>query len=807
MAFSLNWDGSNVVATVTGGTQASPNLASALADAFVANGSSDINTRGFRSGNIMWLDSLKLAVEAGAWFKWDDDSTVELRTDFRSYPKSESSPNANDGGSVIFGYRSVIKLLTSVRRFDGDCFMVSTGGTAIFLKDVTGINPLITKNNTNRNDFPTLNPALRPASIQMEGLTYIVVAGITSSQKWYFGTSRNIGSLDLSENLNLSGGGEIFQAYNTTYENASIPTFAIAGEVSDSVVVLNNASFGTDGVSSAAFTGTWRKGQYFINSPKFPINSWNGDLNAGFSAGSVTGFCVRFNQKITFSDGTNGIEGVLVRIDTIVRSAGSGYDLSLLATHPQAAAINFTTTADGIYQVDLIDTLKARNNAGQGDSNGITESYQYNAQGRIYEYDSPRYIFQNRNYGVGGLLGDDVATTIMILDLEATLTESEASALTLINSKEDFYCRAKHEWVNNDNFENEKYVRLSGNEAILGAFNVNIDATASSAFSFAGTTITIKSSTYTGDMVTTGVITLLNGATFNGTRTDANGTISPPVTYSLQLPNIIDGSRFQIYNVTTGSELNNATVSGGTGISASYTKGTEYTAGDVGRYRVSYQSGVNAKEPIEGSFTFTTASTVNSLPTTQVAFTNYTTFGVDGSAISEFSWDSGNIEVDINDADNSTSVQRFAAWYYYFITTSVGINEGFGAILWESLNSIRINAAVVGVKIDNTKTIPLLLTGGRIYGTDGATIIASLSGSIQVDYDPVYTVETSVSGLTPAESAKLTAIETATNDIRDFRGLTLGKPATFTPTGISTSTKSVTITGDGKTTSTVTRNA
>ena len=139
MAFSLNWDGSNVVATVTGGTQASPNLASALADAFVANGSSDINTRGFRSGNIMWLDSLKLDVEAGAWFKWDDDSTVELRTDFRSYPKSESSPNANDGGSVIFGYRSVIKLLTSVRRFDGDCFMVSNGGTVIFPSNISAL--------------------------------------------------------------------------------------------------------------------------------------------------------------------------------------------------------------------------------------------------------------------------------------------------------------------------------------------------------------------------------------------------------------------------------------------------------------------------------------------------------------------------------------------------------------------------------------------------------------------------------------------------------------------------------------------
>jgi hypothetical protein len=216
---------------------------------------------------------------------------------------------------------------------------------------------------------------------------------------------------------------------------------------------------------------------------------------------------------------------------------------------------------------------------------------------------------------------------------------------------------------------------------------------------------------------------------------------------------------------------------------------------------------VNAKEPIEGSFTFAVTSTINSLPTTQVAFANYTTFGVDGSTIPEFSWDNGNIEVDINDADNSTSVQRFAAWYYYFITTSVGISNAFGGILWESINSIKVNAASVSVKIDNTKTSPLILTGGRLYRTDGATIIASLSGSIQIDYDPVYTVETGVSGLTPAESAKLTAVEGFTTELHKIRGLSLGNPVTMTPTSIEADDIDLTISGDGSTTSTITRNA
>ena len=430
--------------------------------------------------------------------------------------------------------------------------------------------------------------------------------------------------------------------------------------------------------------------------------------------------------------------------------------------------------------------------------------------------DGSNITFPFYNYGklVGNvtptLVGNGVKAVTSTVLPNPSITEANKATVdsyTEIDTSNKFYDRAAS--YLEDNLGTYLAFILTRQGALIdaGAYNVTIDATASSAFAISGNTITIKASTFTGDMTTTGVITLANGATFNGTRTDANGTIVPSVTYSLQLPNIIDGSRFQIYNVTTASELNNAVVAGGSGINVSYTKGTEYTAGDVGRYRVSYQNGVNAKDTIEGSFTFAAESTVNSLPTTQVAFDNYTTFGVDGSTISEFSWDSGNIEVDVNDADNSTTVQRFAAWYYYFITTAVGVDDAFGGILWENINSIRINAASVSVKIDNTKTTPLILTGGRLYRTDGATVIASLSGSIQVDYDPVYTVSTGVSGLTPTESAKLTAVEGFTTELHKIRGLSLGNPVTMTPTSIESDDIDLTISGDGSTTSTITRNA
>jgi hypothetical protein len=406
----------------------------------------------------------------------------------------------------------------------------------------------------------------------------------------------------------------------------------------------------------------------------------------------------------------------------------------------------------------------------------------------------------------------DLEDTIPLLSdrLITEATKTTVDAYTEIGTGTKFYDRSKSFLVDNYLGESTTIVILSGTSIDAGSYNVTIDATAASVYAFDGATITIKASTYVNDMVTTGVITLANGALFTGTRTDANGTVAPPVTYNLQLPNIIDGSRFQVYNVNAGSELNNAVVSGGAGISVSYTKGAGYSAGDVGRYRITYQNGVTAREPIEGTFTFAADSTVNALPTAQIPFANYNTFGVDGSAISEFSWDSGNVEVDINDADNTTSVQRFAAWYYYFITTSVGIDEAFGGVFWEGINSIRINSSIVNVTLDNTKSSPLILTGGRLFRSDGLTIIASGSNSIQVDYDPVYTVETGVSGLTAAESNKLDSIsvvQTLIDELHKVRGLSLGNPVTLTPTSIESDDIELTITGDGVTTSTITRNA
>ena len=280
----------------------------------------------------------------------------------------------------------------------------------------------------------------------------------------------------------------------------------------------------------------------------------------------------------------------------------------------------------------------------------------------------------------------------------------------------------------------------------------------------------VNASTYTGDVTTTGIITLGSGGVFNGTRTDANGTISPPVTYSLQLPNILVGSRFQIYNETSGVELTNALAVSG-GINNTYTKGTDYTAGDAGRYRVTYQNGVTAKELIEGAFTFSTDSAINSLPVSQVNDSVYIANAVDGSTLTSlFSADFVNNEIDILTATNFNGVQLYA-YFVYVTTTAAGISGFAGGFTAVDQANYRVNVPILNAYLNNNTTTNIVqLDNVRIYRTDGAYPARNPTtggGGIDVVWrDKIFIAETGVSGLTPEESANLTAIVLDTNELQ-----------------------------------------
>ena len=242
-----------------------------------------------------------------------------------------------------------------------------------------------------------------------------------------------------------------------------------------------------------------------------------------------------------------------------------------------------------------------------------------------------------------------------------------------------------------------------------------------------------------------------------------------PITNTVSITNLVPNSRIRIYNATTDVELLNAVVATSSYVT-SYIEGTDYSVDDVVNVRVTYKDGVVASNAYTANVIAGAAGW--SVLVDQISQSVYSLFNVDGATVTEFAWDSGNLEININDADNITSIQRIGAWYFDFIYSEIGIREALGALNWNTLNAIEINTGVVDVTIDNIKAAPLLLRGGNLSRNDGATVIAATSNSIQVDYSPVYVVAVQGGSGSGASAAELVAamkpdLTTLNNNVKD----------------------------------------
>lgn len=198
-----------------------------------------------------------------------------------------------------------------------------------------------------------------------------------------------------------------------------------------------------------------------------------------------------------------------------------------------------------------------------------------------------------------------------------------------------------------------------------------------------------------------------------------------------RIENLESGSRIQIYNVTTSTELYNGAASGTT-YDYEYLSGTVVNSGDEIRIRVAklgYLPQTLIAIATDDGF---------SAAGNQIADAIYVANGIDGSTVTEFIADYPNIQVDISDPDQITTVQRVYAWLRYVETTTQGISEWFDAVDPTDDVNYEINVAVLDLKLDNTQPTPVVIGGGRLYRSDGGTIIATLSSSIQMDPNRVY---------------------------------------------------------------------
>lgn len=371
-----------------------------------------------------------------------------------------------------------------------------------------------------------------------------------------------------------------------------------------------------------------------------------------------------------------------------------------------------TTVRTGIARVELSNSSKSYFGKTSADDFDIfTVSYLYNI------VKTAHILRGNNGYAY---------TQTVTQDLSITETNKiTVDAYTTIENTPKFYDRAKSWLFSNYSGQSQSIVTRSGSLINAGAYNVIIDPSAANAFSVAGNTITLKASTYTGDITTTGLITLQPGVTFLGQRTDANGTILAPRTATIT--NIVAGSRIQIYNVTTSTEVVNQVVAG-TSYSALYLEGSGYSQNDLIRVRATYTTGTSGKLPFVAQAVATNTGWVILAAQEDDAVYNF--FGISGGTVTEFSADYPNVQVDISDPDGVTRIDRLYSWFVYIQTTADGIRNWFKGITADDSDNFKINTASINLKIDNVSSMGVSFTDGRrLYRDDGASpLVSSTSG-------------------------------------------------------------------------------
>ena len=283
-----------------------------------------------------------------------------------------------------------------------------------------------------------------------------------------------------------------------------------------------------------------------------------------------------------------------------------------------------------------------------------------------------------------------------------------------------------------------------------GSFSGNIfDLTAAGSYDFSTSTFsgTVELVNTSGGAV---VVDVPAGTSY--TNTGPNITVNVAVDRAeASIIGIVPGSRLQIRNMTVaaldplnplaGEMVNTINATGS--YTYSYPTGTGYTAGDLIRVRLTYCSGLTAKKQ-EEYFTVATAFGWSILAA-QKDDDVYIANGIDGSTVTEYSSDYANVQIDISDGDNTTSIQRGYAWYCDQMTGDDGIRYFYGAFEAEDQFNYMLNTDVADIKIHNTGANGVTLTGGAVRRKDGSSPIAP-GGSVYIYYGRAYSDVITVSG-------------------------------------------------------------
>ena len=441
------------------------------------------------------------------------------------------------------------------------------------------------------------------------------------------------------------------------------------------------------------------------------------NLNSALAA--ISGYTdakgFKFNLKITATadNAANQVIGLRAfttnNAATVLPIGYTDYTLtgllagSTVAAYDGATEVFYTATASGTLVVQLPYAF-----------DGLADTAAIKIRALAYVWDDHTASFNQYAFSRGSLQTTDTQVTVT--------NSATVAAYTGLETTAKIYDRSKVWGCLRANLNVAQIFAKSGT-ALTTTFNVVVDAAAAQVFSVTGNTVTIKASAVTaGTITTTGTLAAVNGAHIQITYT-AGG-----ITYTYATATVSGftvGSRIQIYNVTTATEIYNA-VPGAAPYVINYSNGSPFTAGDTVRVRTAYISGATAK--LREEHTATAAATGWAVVGDSQADTVYNALAIDGSAVTGFAADYVNDEVNVTVASN-WNMSDLYAWWVYNMTTAQGLAEFYGGLTALDVGNFRINSSVVNLYLDNiTATNLRQLDNRRIYRDDDAYPVKSSGG-------------------------------------------------------------------------------
>lgn len=222
--------------------------------------------------------------------------------------------------------------------------------------------------------------------------------------------------------------------------------------------------------------------------------------------------------------------------------------------------------------------------------------------------------------------------------------------------------------------------------------------------------------------------------------------VQPTDNQSVTISGATAGSRIQIYDLTSDTELYNGTPT----FPYTWTDTNPYVADREIRLRVAYVNGTSAKQFIDtviGTSTSTTPAVAYLV--NQTNDTVYNANAIDGSTITTVTIDDNNLLIEVD--TGTISVKDIYAYEMYWLFTATGIADEGKAVVAVDV----ANYAIYGFKVKNVSSpsVPLTITGGWV--TDGDTgvaidIVDTSGGTIFLAPDHVVAYATG-SGVTPGD--------------------------------------------------------